>query len=135
VATAVRKILGGLELPSDERGNPIPVIFDQKLDAYLHERARTIKVEGGRTTASDIIRDALRTPLPSEVAKQGKALLKVRHERYGTARTTVVIPPSTIEELRIEMGRYSNRTNNLSVGALAELRVLHWATGQSDWVE
>lgn len=147
VGSVLAKLTGGVIFREDEGMERKTIALDRNVADYIQDRVARAKRENAeaknqnladrsqRITLVSMLRTAAETPLPPEMAKIGKKLLSKRHEQYGSWRTNVELPESTMAAIRVEMMRYGNRNNPLTEVSVVELRIAAWAASQEDWVE
>ena len=147
VGSVLAKLTGGVIFREDEGMERKTIALDRNVADYIQERVAREKREnaeaknqnladrGQRITLVSVLRTAAETPLAPEMAKIGKKLLSKRHEQFGSWRTNVELPDSTMAAIRVEMMRYGNRNNPLTEVSVVELRIAAWAASQEDWVE
>ena len=147
VCSVLSKLTGGVIFREDEGMERKTIALDRNVADYIQERVAREKREnaeaknqnladrGQRITLVSVLRTAAETPLAPEMAKIGKKLLSKRHEQFGSWRTNVELPESTMAAIRVEMMRYGNRNNPLTEVSVVELRIAAWAASQEDWID
>lgn len=144
VGALVEKLAAGILGEDDGQMARKTVTLDNQVATYIQERLlresreaaeakNKNRGQGQRVTLAGILREALKTELDAETGRRGKRILEGRHRQYGSSRTNLDIPESTMGAIRVEMNRYSTRDNLLTEAAVIELRIAAWVVSQPDW--